>query len=67
MMTNNRGGLIQDSAAFLTFFQEIWDHRNIDPQSVWDELDARLKLSAELRKSGIRPRKNGRYRTTKLP
>ncbi|GBR53242.1 hypothetical protein AA106555_1222 [Neokomagataea thailandica NBRC 106555] len=67
VMQNNRAGLVRESASLLRHLGKIWQKRSIDTQDVWEELEARLQLAEELREQGIRPTKNGRYRSTKLP
>lgn len=67
VMQNNRVGLARESASLLRFLEKIWHQRAVDMRDVWAELEARVELADELRGQGIRPRKNGRYRSTKLP
>ncbi|MCX5613723.1 hypothetical protein [Bombella saccharophila] len=59
--------LVDDSALFLQEIQKIWHQHGISEVAIWQELTERLDLSADLLKRGIRARKGGRYRSTKLP
>ncbi|MCX5619551.1 MULTISPECIES: hypothetical protein [Bombella] len=59
--------LVSDSAFFLQELQKIWRQHGIDEAAIWQELKERLDLSADLLERGIRARKGGRYRSTKLP
>ncbi|WP_245642293.1 hypothetical protein [Neokomagataea thailandica] len=67
VMQNNRSGLAREGALLMGFLEQIWQKRGVDICDVWAELEARLELAQNLREQGIRPRKNGRYRSTKLP
>ncbi|WP_182040145.1 hypothetical protein [Bombella mellum] len=59
--------LAEDSAVFLLEIRKIWQQHGVDEGAVWRELSERIDLSADLLKRGIRARKGGRYRSTKLP
>nr|WP_294916240.1 hypothetical protein [uncultured Neokomagataea sp.] len=67
VMQNNRAGLAREGASLVYLLEKIWQQRGVDMRDVWAELEARLELAEDLREQGIRPRKNGRYRSTKLP
>ena len=45
----------------------MWKARGVEADQVWAELNERIRLAEELRANGIRPRKGGHYRSTKLP
>lgn len=59
--------LVDDSALFLLEIQKIWRQHDVDETAIWRELNERIDLSSDLLKRGIRARKGGRYRSTKLP
>ncbi len=59
--------LVDDSALFLLEIQKIWRQHGVDEGAIWRELNERIDLSSDLLKRGIRARKGGRYRSTKLP
>ncbi len=59
--------LVGDSALFFREIQKIWQQHGIEEAAIWRELAERLDLSADLLRRGIRARKGGRYRSTKLP
>lgn len=59
--------LVDDSALFLLEMQKIWRQHDVDEAAIWRELSERIDLSSDLLKRGIRARKGGRYRSTKLP
>lgn len=59
--------LIVDSALFLLEIQKIWQQHDVNEDAIWRELNERIDLSSDLLKRGIRARKGGRYRSTKLP
>ncbi|MQR98545.1 hypothetical protein GFJ39_04880 [Gluconobacter sp. AC10] len=67
VMINDRSALIRDSAAFIVLLERIWKAREVDAGLVWSEINERIRLADELRASGIRPYKGGRFRSTKLP
>ncbi|WP_225197609.1 hypothetical protein [Gluconobacter oxydans] len=67
VMINDRSALVRDSAAFIVLLERIWKARDVEASLVWSELDERIRLADELRASGIRPYKGGRFRSTKLP
>lgn len=67
VMINDRSALVRDSAAFIVLLERIWKARDVDAGLVWAEIDERIRLADELRASGIRPYKGGRFRSTKLP
>ncbi|MFT8808613.1 hypothetical protein [Gluconobacter sp.] len=67
VMINDRTALVRDSAVFIGLLEKIWKVRDIDAALVWEEIDERIRLADELRASGIRPYKGGRFRSTKLP
>lgn len=67
VMINDRSALVRDSAAFIVLLERIWKARDVDASLVWSELDERIRLADELRASGTRPYKGGRFRSTKLP
>ncbi|GAP25128.1 hypothetical protein GLF_2010 [Gluconobacter frateurii NBRC 101659] len=67
VMVNDRGGLVRESGAFLIQLEKLWKARGLDSEQVWAELSERIRLADELRANGIRPRKGGQYRSTKLP
>lgn len=58
---------MQGSHAFLRNLEALWKQHGIDSQKVWEELSERIALSEDLFKRGIRARKGGPYRSTKLP
>ncbi|WP_143539896.1 MULTISPECIES: hypothetical protein [Acetobacteraceae] len=59
--------LVEDSAVFLLEIRKIWQQHGVDESAIWQELSERIDLSSDLLKRGIRARKGGRYRSTKLP
>ena len=67
VMVNDRAGLVRESGAFLIQLEKLWKARGLDSEQVWAELSERIRLADELRANGIRPRKGGQYRSTKLP
>lgn len=67
LLRDDRMSLACDSAAFLMQMERLWTHHNVSSRDVWHELMARMDLSEELLRRGIRARKGGRYRSTKLP
>ncbi|MXV43885.1 hypothetical protein GS501_02310 [Saccharibacter sp. 17.LH.SD] len=67
LLRRDRVALTRESASFLHFIEELWQRHDIAPHEVWQELEARIDLSEELLRQGIRARKGGRYRSTKLP
>ena len=67
VMVNDRAGLVRESAAFVGLLEKVWKARGVEGDQVWAELNERISLAEELRANGIRPRKGGHYRSTKLP
>ncbi|QDH13744.1 hypothetical protein E3E12_05590 [Formicincola oecophyllae] len=65
--TARSAALARDSARFMQTLASLWRQAGITPQDVAAELDGRINLSDKLLARGIRARKGGRYRTTKLP
>lgn len=59
--------LARNSADFIEAMSCLWVACDLSAQEVWQELEARMALSEKLLKRGIRARKGGRYRSTKLP
>ncbi|MDI6651501.1 hypothetical protein QMA67_00920 [Gluconobacter japonicus] len=67
VMINDRHGFVRESASFLLVLEKIWKARGLNSEQVWAEIGERIRLAEELRAKGIRPRKGGQYRSTKLP
>lgn len=67
LLRDDSASLARDSADFLVQIEYVWAQRGVSSRDVWHELMARMDLSEELLRRGIRARKGGRYRSTKLP
>ncbi|UMM64450.1 hypothetical protein DM15PD_14640 [Aristophania vespae] len=66
-LRNDPKSLVQESAVFLKAIETLWVQHGISEQDVWEEMSQRILLSETLLKRGIRARKGGPYRSTKLP
>lgn len=67
LLRSDSSSLVRDSADFLVQIERVWAQYDVSSRDVWHELMARMDLSEELLRRGIRARKGGRYRSTKLP
>ncbi|MDF7674239.1 hypothetical protein PT277_02410 [Acetobacteraceae bacterium ESL0709] len=66
-LRGEKEALVQESLGFLHGMELLWAQHGIAPQQVWEELNERILLSEKLLARGIRARKGGPYRSTKLP
>lgn len=66
-LRKDKESLVRESAGFLEQLEALWGLHDIAATEIWHELNERIELSSDLLKRGIRARKGGPYRSTKLP
>lgn len=67
LLREDNMSLTRNSADFLIQIEKLWEYHHIPSRDIWHELMARMDLSEELLRRGIRAQKGGQYRSTKLP